>query len=132
MAGFGFTPPGDPNDPENNNPSNNPNNNPFGNFGDIFQQFSKMGLNLQGLMASLSGQRSPASLSKEMIRDISRKFLSAHGEQPVSIADLTAAQEALNIADLWLNEATVFPPLPIPVYRDWETDRKSTRLNSSH
>ena len=124
MAGFGFTPPGDPNDPENNNPSNNPENNPFGNFGDIFQQFSKMGLNLQGLMASLSGQKSPASLSKEMIRDISRKFLSAHGEQPVSIADLTAAQEALNIADLWLNEATVFPPLPIPdtcalSRRDW-------------
>lgn len=125
MAGFGFTPPGDPNsgdpnDPENNNPSNNP----FGNFGDIFQQFSKMGLNLQGLMASLSGQKSPASLSKEMIRDISRKFLSAHGEQPVSIADLNAAQEALNIADLWLNEATVFPPLPIPdtcalSRRDW-------------
>jgi hypothetical protein len=124
MAGFGFTPPGDPNDPENNNPSNNPNNNPFGNFGDIFQQFSKMGLNLQGLMDSLSGQKSPASLSKEMIRDISRKFLSAHGEQPVSISDLTATQEALNIADLWLNEATVFPPLPIPdtcalSRRDW-------------
>lgn len=120
MAGFGFTPPGEPNDPEDKKPSNNP----FGNFGDIFQQFSSMGLNLQGLMAALSGQKSPATLSKEMIRDISRKFLSAHGEQPVSISDLNAAQEALNIADLWLNEATVFPPLPIPdtcalSRRDW-------------
>jgi len=120
MAGFGFTPSGDPNDPEDKKPSNNP----FGSFGDIFQQFSNMGLNLQGLMAALSGQKSPASLSKEMIRDISRKFLSAHGEQPVSIADLNLAQEALNIADLWLNEATVFPPLPIPdtcalSRRDW-------------
>lgn len=110
MAGFGFTPPDEPIDP-NQNPNQNPN--PFGNFGEIFQQFSSMGLNLQGLMSALSGQKSPASLSREMIRDISKKFLSAHGELPVSIADLTATQEAMNIADLWLNEATVFPPLPM-------------------
>jgi hypothetical protein len=31
MAGFGFTPSGDPNDPEDKKPSNNP----FGSFGDI-------------------------------------------------------------------------------------------------
>ena len=59
-----------------------------------------------------------------MIRDISKKFLSAHGELPLSIADLTATQEAMNIADLWLNEATVFPPLPMSdncalSRRDW-------------
>jgi putative hydrolase len=121
MAGFGFTPPDEPIDP-NQNPNQNPN--PFGNFGEIFQQFSSMGLNLQGLMSALSGQKSPASLSREMIRDISKKFLSAHGELPVSIADLTATQEAMNIADLWLNEATVFPPLPMSdnsalSRRDW-------------
>ena len=83
-----------------------------------------MGLNVQGLMSALSGQKSPASLSREMIREISRKFLSAHGDLPVSIAELTAAQEAMNIADLWLNEATVFPPLPMSDHcaqsrRDW-------------
>lgn len=121
MAGFGFTPPDEPIDP-NQNPNQNPN--PFENFGEIFQQFSSMGLNLQGLMSALSGQKSPASLSREMIRDISKKFLSAHGELPLSIADLTATQEAMNIADLWLNEATVFPPLPMSdncalSRRDW-------------
>ena len=121
MAGFGFTPPDEPIDP-NQNPNQNPN--PFGNFGEIFQQFSSMGLNLQGLISALSGQKSPASLSREMIRDISKKFLSAHGELPVSIRDLTATQEAMNIADLWLNEATVFPPLPMSdnsalSRRDW-------------
>lgn len=121
MAGFGFTPPDEPIDP-NQNPNQNPN--PFGNFGEIFQQFSSMGLNLQGLISALSGQKSPASLSREMIRDISKKFLSAHGELPISIADLTATQEAMNIADLWLNEATVFPPLPMSdncalSRRDW-------------
>ncbi|MFM1938183.1 MAG: hypothetical protein RLZZ320_1041 [Actinomycetota bacterium] len=119
MAGFGFG----PNDPEENN---NDNNNPFSfsNFGEIFQQFSGMGLNLPGLMASLSGQASPSALSKQMIRDISRKFLSAHGETPVSIQDLVALKEAFDIADLWMNEATTFPNLVIPdtcalSRRDW-------------
>ena len=114
MSGFGFTPNngdgdgvGDDNSdaeksqsPANNGPFG------FGNVGDIFQQFSGMGLNLQALMASLSGQASPSALSQQMIRDISRKYLTAHGELPVSVQDLVATQEAL--------------------------DRKSTRLNSSH
>jgi putative hydrolase len=119
MAGFGFG----PNEPdENNDDKNNPFS--FGNFGEIFQQFSGMGLNLSGLMASLSGQSSPSALSKQMIRDISRKFLSAHGEVPVSVQDLVATQEAFDIADLWINEATVFPNLVIPdtcalSRRDW-------------
>lgn len=95
MSGFGFTPDdNDDNQPDN---SKNPaNSGPFGfgNFSDIFQQFSGLGLNLQGLMASLSGQASPSALSQQMIRDISRKYLSAHGELPVSVQDLVATQEA--------------------------------------
>ena len=111
MSGFGFTPSEDPND--DGSGEKKPAENPFGNFGDVFQQFSGMGLNLQGLMAALSGQKSPASLSREMIRDISKKFLTAHGELPLSMADLTLSKEALGIADLWINEATTFPPLAI-------------------
>jgi len=108
MPGFGFTPDnGDEQEPEGNNPFG------FENFGEIFKQFSGMALNLPALMASLSGQASPASLSKEMIRDISRKYLSAHGEDPVTVEDLTQIQEAINIADLWINEATTFPSLPL-------------------
>lgn len=114
MPGFGFTP---------ENPDDE-NKNPFSNFGEIFKQFSGMGLNLPGLMASLSGQASPSALSKQMIRDISKKFLTAHGELPVGVTDLVAAQEAFSIADIWINEATAFPPLPIPdtcvlSRRDW-------------
>lgn len=130
MPGFGFTPDnGSDNDDDQNQPdkSNNPSNfGPlgFGNFGDIFQQFSGMGLNLQALMASLSGQASPSALSQQMIRDISRKYLTAHGELPVSVQDLVATQEAFDIADLWINEATTFPNLVIPdtcalSRRDW-------------
>ena len=126
MSGFGFTP---DDGEEKNQPdkSNNPESfNPFGfgNFKDIFQQFSGMGLNLQGLMASLSGQASPSALSKQMIRDISRKYLTAHGELPVTVQDLVATQEAFDIADLWINEATTLPTLVIPdtcalSRRDW-------------
>jgi len=126
MSGFGFTPDDgeEKNQPEN---SNNPENfNPFGfgNFKDIFQQFSGMGLNLQGLMASLSGQASPSALSKQMIRDISRKYLTAHGELPVTVQGLVATQEAFDIADLWINEATTLPTLVVPdtcalSRRDW-------------
>lgn len=121
MSGFGFTPENPENDPEK---SRNENPFDFSNFGEIFNQFSNLGLNLQGLMAALSGQTSPSQLSKEMIRDISRKFLTAHGEIPVSIADLNSTKEALDIADLWLNEATAFPPISIPENcaisrRDW-------------
>ena len=119
MPGFGFT-------PDNGDEDESRGNNPFGfeNFGEIFKQFSGMGLNLPALMASLSGQASPASLSKEMIRDISRKYLSAHGEVPVTVEDLTQIQEAINIADLWINEATTFPALPLTdsialSRRDW-------------
>lgn len=117
MTGFGFG----PNEPEETN-----NHNPFdfSNFGEIFQQFSTMGLNLPGLMSSLSGQASPSTLSKQLIRDISRKFLTAHGELPVSVQDLVATKEAFDIADLWINEATTFPNLVIPDTcalgrRDW-------------
>ena len=125
MAGFGFTSdPDDNRNPDDKNDSSS--NNPFGmgNFGDIFQQFSGMGLNLQGLLASLSGQSSPSALSQQMIRDISRKYLSAHGETPVSVQELVAIQEAFNIADLWINDATTFPTLVIPdscalSRRDW-------------
>jgi putative hydrolase len=126
MSGFGFTPDDgeEKNQPDN---SKNPENfNPFGfsNFKEIFQQFSGMGLNLQGLMASLSGQASPSALSKQMIRDISRKYLTAHGELPVTVQDLLATQEAFDIADLWINEATTLPALVVPETcalsrRDW-------------
>lgn len=126
MTSFGFTPNNGDDDNSSDNSNNPSNSGPFGfsNFGEIFQQFSGMGLNLQGLLASLSGQASPSALSQQMIRDISRKYLSAHGELPVSVQDLVATQEAFNIADLWINEATTFPTLVIAEScalsrRDW-------------
>jgi putative hydrolase len=117
--GFGFGP-NDPNDddPNNNNPNNHdPKNiNPFGNmqFNEIFKQFSGMGLDIQSLIASLTGQSNVAKLSQDVIRDISRKFLAAQGERPVGVGELNEIREAFAIADLWMDSATTFPSLGIP------------------
>jgi putative hydrolase len=109
MAGFGFT----PNDPSDESDENRESSgNPF-DFQEIFKQFSGLGLNLPGLISALSGQASPGSLSKDLIRDISKKFLSAQGDTPVTLESQSASHEALKIADLWLNEATAFAGLPI-------------------
>lgn len=79
MSSFGFTPNNGDDEKSPDDSNNSSNSGPFGfnNFGEIFQQFSGMGLNLQGLLASLSGQASPSALSQQMIRDISRKYLNA-------------------------------------------------------
>jgi len=107
--GFGFG----PNDPEENEPKNI---NPFGNmqFNEIFKQFSGLGFDIQSLMASLTGQGNVARLSKDVIRDISRKFLAAQGERPVGVSELNEIREAFAIADLWMDSATTFPSLGIP------------------
>jgi putative hydrolase len=106
---FGFG----PNDPEENEPKNI---NPFGNmqFNEIFKQLSGLGFDIQSLMASLTGQGNVARLSKDVIRDISRKFLAAQGERPVGVSELNEIREAFAIADLWMDSATTFPSLGIP------------------
>ena len=113
MSGnFGFVPPNDDgsNNPENGN--NNPEDNPQ--FSEIFKQFSGMGLDIKSLIASLNGSGHSANLSRDVIRDISRKTLSAHGELPVGVAELNQIREAFTIADLWVDDATTFPSLGIP------------------
>ena len=42
-------------------------------------------------------------------RDIAKKFVSSQSLLPIGKSDLTQIHEAMEIADTWLNEATVFP-----------------------
>ena len=42
------------------------------------------------------------------------------------------AKKFMKIYELYVKEDRVFDPSIKAYYRDWETDRKSTRLNSSH
>jgi putative hydrolase len=80
----------------------------------IAQQFKEMGINpgagfpLAGL-GSLFGGGSQEALPLAPVRDSGKKFVSATGSQPLGTNDLTAVNNACEIADIWLNEATDFP-----------------------
>ena len=77
----------------------------------IQKQFEQMGINPAGFVnpfaAFAQGNKDP--LPKSVVRDTAKKFIHAHGSQPVGTKDLTVVDNAFEIADLWLNEATVFP-----------------------
>ena len=112
MAGFGFTP-DDGDDAERKNREN---------LEammrqmqeQIQQQFKEMGINpgaggfpLAGLGALFGGSQEALPLSP--VRDTAKKFIAAQGSQPLGTNDVTAVNNACEIADIWLNEATDFP-----------------------
>lgn len=112
MAGFGFTP-DDGDDAERKNREN---------LEammrqmqeQIQQQFKEMGINpgaggfpLAGLGALFGGSQEALPLTP--VRDTAKKFIAAQGSQPLGTNDLTAVNNACEIADIWLNEATDFP-----------------------
>ena len=80
----------------------------------IKQQFEQLGLNgAAGFpFANFGGGQfgdKQEALPLAPVRDTAKKFVSAKGSQPLGTNDLTAVNNALEIADLWLNEATDFP-----------------------
>lgn len=74
---------------------------------DIQEQFSKLGINPIGFMQALG--KSDATFPIQISRDIAKKYVSAQGSALVGTKDVTLIREAMEIADLWLNDATVFP-----------------------
>ena len=100
MAGFGFTPPenGDGNSPD---------------FAAIFaalqsQMQSQFGqFSSENLLNNF--QQSGQALPAEVVRSVSKKFISSVDSNPIGTTDIAQTREAMEIADLWLNEATVFP-----------------------
>ena len=92
-------------------------------FNEIFSQFASMGFNPQTLFAAAANPLAPL-ISLESLREISRKFLSTAPELPVGDLDLAKSEEALGIANTWLDQATVFPAsaatsLVAASRRDW-------------
>ena len=77
----------------------------------IQEQLEKLGVNPAGFINPLAafggGESEP--LPHNVVRDVSRKFITAHGSQPIGVKDVTVVDSALEIADIWLNEATLFP-----------------------
>ena len=113
MSPFGFTP--DENSDE--NPENNRDD-----FAammrqmqeQIQKQFKEMGLNPAGFINPLAAftqavQGKGEALPQALVRDTAKKFIQAQGSQPVGTKDVTVVGNSLEIAELWLNEATVFP-----------------------
>jgi putative hydrolase len=120
MSPFGFS--SDDSDGDNpNNNSNNPNNNPE-DFNammrqmqeQIQEQLEKLGVNPAGFINPLSAftSGSQEALPQSVVRDIAKKFVAAHGSQPIGVKDVTVVNNSFEIADIWLNEATVFPATP--------------------
>jgi putative hydrolase len=82
----------------------------------IQKQFEELGINLGP--GSTAGFVNPfaafAAQSKEalpnaIVRDIAKKFVQTQGSQPIGTKDVTVVDNAFEIAELWLNEATLFP-----------------------
>lgn len=128
MSPFGFTPPNSDGEDEENNPAT-PEGNPDlaalfallqeqmqSQFGeqmpadltkDIQEQFSKLGINPLGFLNALG--KSDSSLPLEISHDIAKRYVAAHGSAIIGKGDVAKYHEAMEIADLWLNDATVFP-----------------------
>lgn len=73
----------------------------------IAQQLSGMGIAGMGMPGF--GPTSTEVLPLATVRETAKKFTSAKGSQPLGTKDVTAINSACEIADIWLNEATVFP-----------------------
>lgn len=132
MAGFGFTP-DDPNDPDN---SGNPD------FEAMMRQmqeqmkaqFEQLGINPAGFVNPFttlfsqfgkanSGKDGEEVLSITTARDTATKFVKVQGLKPLGTKDVSVVENAFEISELWLNEATSFPAsthAPMAVSRmDW-------------
>jgi putative hydrolase len=129
LAGFGFT----PDDPDN---SGNPD------FEAMMRQmqeqmkaqFEQLGINTAGFVnpfTSLFSQVGKTNNSKDgegvlsiaTARDTATKFVRVQGLKPLGTKDVSVVENAFEISELWLNEATAFPAsthAPIAVSRmDW-------------
>jgi putative hydrolase len=115
MSPFGFTP--DNNDEENQKP------NDFEAMmrqmqEQIQKQFQELGINPAGFINPFANFAPGAkgqleALPIATVRDTAKKFVQAQGSQPLGTKDVTVVNNALEIAELWLNEATVFPATAI-------------------
>lgn len=75
-----------------------------GNLGDILNQFGQM---LSGMGSSLNTQDDADAVNFEMAARMARQRIGA--SRTVSAADSNAVEEAVKLADLWLNDTTSLP-----------------------
>ena len=105
MAGFGFT----PDDGQNGDDRENLDAMMRQMQEQIKKQFEELGISGAAGFPFAGFGGAPEALPLTPVREVSKKFVAAHGSQPLGTNDLTAINNACEIADLWLNEATDFP-----------------------
>ncbi|WP_433497852.1 zinc-dependent metalloprotease [Sphaerimonospora sp. CA-214678] len=86
---------------------NDPNDNPFAMFGSPEQMAAAMRQFADMLSASASPEAGPVNW--EMAKNIARHAVVAEGDPSVMEGERREVVEALNLADLWLNEVTALP-----------------------
>ncbi|WP_055480729.1 zinc-dependent metalloprotease [Sphaerimonospora mesophila] len=86
---------------------NDPNDNPFAMFGSPEQMAAAMRQFADMLSASASPEAGPVNW--EMAKNIARHAVVAEGDPSVMEGERREIVEALNLADLWLNEVTALP-----------------------
>jgi putative hydrolase len=139
MAGFGFIP-NDPNDPDNSNNSGNEGGSDFEAMMRQMQeqmkaQFEQLGISTAGfvnpftsLFSQVGNPNSGKDGKKEVLsiataRDTATKFVKVKGLKPLGTKDVSVVENAFEISEIWLNEATAFPAsthAPTAVSRmDW-------------
>ena len=74
----------------------------------IQKQFEQLGINPAGFVNPFAAfaQGGQEALPPTVVRDTAKKFVQAQGSQPIGTKDVTVVDNAFEIADLWLNEAT--------------------------
>ena len=114
MSPFGFTPDGTPDEP-----GKEPDFNAMMRAmqEQMREQFEKLGINSAGFVnpfANIFGGQGEAGevLPQGTVRETAKKFVSAQGLLPLGTKDLAVVQNAFEIAEVWLNEATSFPATP--------------------
>ena len=127
MSGFGFGP-GDPNDSGNNNSGRDE----FGQSGDnsgmnpeeeLFKTFSQFGSGAFNPKAPGTPLISPATL-----RESANQAMKSQSVQLVGTRDSDEIREALDIANLWLDQVITFPATSLAAQPAWD---KRTWLDSS-
>ena len=103
MTPFGFG----PDDPDENQGGPN--------FNEIFSGLANFGFNPQALFAAANG--SAPLISPQTLRDLSRQKIK--NDRPIGNLDLVQCQDAFNLANTWLDEATVFPNTSISSGAAW-------------
>ena len=84
-----------------------------------FQKFSQNFPNLTGgfgfnpltSFGNAGTGENASALPKEVIREVAKRFIQAQGSTPIGANDQAKCEEALNIANTWLDQATLFPAI---------------------